>query len=143
MLKKIPSVITPELMKFLMEMGHGDESCLADGNFPVHSLGKRVCRLDGHGIEKLLQAILEYFPLDTSVKSSAFVMKADESGDDPIIWNRYRSLLQISNEKNMFVDFEKLERDTFYERAKRCYCIMATGETELYANIILRKGVVI
>jgi L-fucose mutarotase len=87
--------------------------------------------------EKLLHVTLEYFPIETSVRSPVFVMRAYESGDDLVILNLYRYLLKTSSEKDVFTDFEYLEWNDFYEHTKRCYCIAATGETELYANIII------
>lgn len=144
MLKKIPPIISPELMKVLMQMGHGDEICLGDGNFPSESIGKRVVRADGHGIEELLKAILEFFPLDTFAENSVFLMQTvSETEPVPQIWASYRNIIQTSEEKAVFNDFGMIERFDFYERAKNCCAVVATGESALYANIILKKGVVI
>ncbi len=142
MLKKIPPVISPDLMKVLMEMGHGDEICLADGNFPSENIGKRVVRLDGHGAEQILEAVLKFFPLDTFVERPVMLMQTVD-GSVPEIWGGYRSIIQESEEKKAFTDFEMIERFAFYERAKTCFAVVATGETKLYANIILKKGVVV
>jgi L-fucose mutarotase len=143
MLKKIPPIISPDLMKVLMEMGHGDEICLADGNFPSESMGKRVVRLDGHGIEEILEAILAFFPLDTFADNSVFLMQTvSEAEPVPQIWSSYRNIIESSEEKAVFDDFGMIERFEFYERAKKCYAVVATGESALYANIVLKKGVV-
>lgn len=143
MLKKIPAIVSPELIKVLMEMGHGDEICLADGNFPSQSMGKRVVRLDGHGTRDILKAILEYFPLDTFVQRPVMLMETvDEKTLQPKIWKEYRKIIEQSEEGKAFREFEMLERFAYYERVKECYAIVATGETALYANIILKKGVV-
>jgi L-fucose mutarotase len=141
MLKKIPAVLSPDLLKILAEMGHGDELVLADGNFPAASLAQRLIRLDGLGIPKILEAILMLFPLDTYVKLPAGVM-AVAPGDPvkPSIWNEYRKIIQESKEP--FTELEFIERFSFYERARKAYAIVATSETALYANIILKKGVV-
>ena len=144
MLKKIPPVVSPELIKVLMEMGHGDEICLADGNFPSQSIGKRVVCLDGHGTEEILSAVLQYFPLDTFVQSAVMLMQTvNETDPVPKIWSRYKEIIRQSDEKDVFSTFEMIERFAFYERAKNCYAVVATGESALYANIILKKGVVV
>jgi len=141
MLKGIPAIISPELLKVLMEMGHGDEIVLADANFPAVSNAQRLIRADGHNIPALLQAILQLFPLDTYVQAPTAVMKV-VSGDtyEPVIWDEYRQILKMSGAK--FHDFEYIERFAFYERARKAYAIVATGEAALYANIILKKGVI-
>jgi L-fucose mutarotase len=140
MLKNIPPVIAPDLMKTLMEMGHGDEIVLADGNFPAASVARRLFRCDGHGVPELLEAILKFLPLDTYVDQPAALMNV-VPGDatDPVIWKTYESILKNSGEQ--FIDFEYLERFAFYERAKKAYAVVATSEKALYANIILKKGV--
>lgn len=141
MLKNIPSILTPDLLKILMEMGHGDEIVIADGNFPASSIAQRLVRLDGHAIPGILEAILNLFPLDTYVERPISLM-AVIPGDkiQPVIWEEYRRIIQESKEP--FRDFEYVERFAFYERAKKAYAVVATGESALYANIILKKGVV-
>ncbi|HTX99555.1 MAG TPA: L-fucose mutarotase [Bacteroidota bacterium] len=142
MLKGIPTVLSPELLKVLMEMGHGDELVLADGNFPSASIAQRLIRLDGLPLPKVLKSILKLFPLDTYVEKPVSLM-ALVAGDNvqPVIWEKYRTILLASREP--FKDFEYVERFAFYERARKAYAVVATGETALYANIILKKGVVI
>jgi L-fucose mutarotase len=141
MLKGVPNIISPELMKILMEMGHGDEIVLADGNFPAASVARRLVRADGHNIPELLEAILKFFPLDTYVDSAVALM-AVVPGDNvkPTIWEKYREIIKKSGEK--FEDFEMVERFAFYERATKAYAVVATSEAALYANIILKKGVI-
>ena len=136
MLNGIPAILSPELLKVLMEMGHGDEIVFADGNFPAASIAKRLVRLDGHGIVPVLEAVLKFFPLDRFVEQPAAVM-AVVPGDTckPVIQDAYRKI--IGAEK-----VQSVERFAFYERAKAAYAIVATGESALYANIILKKGVV-
>ena len=140
MLRNIPTIICPELMKILMEMGHGDEIVLADGNFPAASVAKRLVRCDGHGIPELLEAVLKFFPLDIYVERPVALM-AVVPGDPvkPTIWEEYRKIVKTSGEK--FSDFEFVERFAFYERAKGAYAVIATSEKALYANVILEKGV--
>jgi L-fucose mutarotase len=140
MLKNIPPILSPELMKVLMEMGHGDEIVLADGNFPAASVAQRLIRCDGHGVPELLEAVLRLLPLDRYVDRPVALMSV-VPGDktQPTIWEQYRAILQASGEP--FSDFEFVERFAFYERAKRAYAVVATSEKALYANIILKKGV--
>ncbi len=140
MLKGISKIISPELLKILMEMGHGDEIVIADGNFPGASMAKNLVRLDGHGVPEILDAILQLFPLDTYAKS-VYLMEVVPG--DPVetpIWDEYKKIVAKYDEKA--TDFENIERFAFYERAKKAYAVVATGESALYANIILKKGVV-
>lgn len=141
MLKGVPNIISPELLKILMEMGHGDEIVLADGNFPAASVARRLVRADGHNIPELLEAILKFFPLDIYV-DSAVVLMAVVPGDNvkPTIWEKYREIIKKSGEE--FKDFEMVERFAFYERAAKAYAVIATSEAALYANVILKKGVI-
>ena len=141
MLKNIPSILTPELLKVLMEMGHSDELVIADGNFPRNAHPDRVIRLDGHGIAKLLDAILKFMPLDSYVEHPTILMKVMD-GDPyvPEIWDKYREIAAKYEEdgaRELAID-----RFEFYERARKAYAVVTTGETALYANIILKKGVV-
>lgn len=142
MLKGIPSIISPELLKVLMEMGHGDELVLSDGNFPAAALANRLVRCDGHNVPDLLDAILKFFPLDTYTKTPVSLM-AVVPGDTvkPVIWDTYKAIVEKYEPKNGGIEF--VERFAFYERAKKAYAIIATGEKALYANIILKKGVVV
>ena len=122
-------------------MGHGDEIVIADGNFPGASTAARLVRLDGHGLPPVLDAVLKLFPLDTYVDSPAALMQP-VPGDDvkTPIWEEYRTIIKASGEK--FTDFEYVERYAFYDRAKKAYAVVMTGESALYANIILKKGVI-
>lgn len=141
MLKNIPSILSPELLKILMEMGHGDELVIADGNFPSANYGQRLVRLDGHGVPEVLEAILELFPLDIYVDAPVALMEVVK-GDDykPTIWDTYKDIIKT---KEGDKGIENVERFKFYDRAKEAYAVVATGETSLYANIIIKKGVVV
>ncbi|TDF94044.1 L-fucose mutarotase [Paenibacillus piri] len=141
MLIGISKLISPELIKILMEMGHGDELVLADGNFPAASMAQRLVRCDGHPVPELLEAILKLFPLDTYVQHPAALM--DKVPGDTVetpIWKRYQTI--VAPYAAVEQPFEYVERFAFYERAKEAYAIVATGEEALYANIILKKGVI-
>ena len=140
MLKNIPKILSPDLLKILCEMGHGDELVIADANFPAESCGQRVIRADGHGGAKMLEAVLSVIPLDTYAKENFVLMQVVE-GDNvrPTIWEEYKKIA-AAKDPNVRAGFE--ERFAFYERAKKAYAIVATGEEAVYANIILKKGVI-
>lgn len=143
MLKNIPPILSPELLKVLCEMGHGDEIILADGNFPAESIGKDaiVVRADGHGTVELLEAILQFLPLDQYVENPVALMKVvDGDPCKPTIWDSYKQKLNESG--NDPAKIEMVERFAFYERAHHAYAIIATGESAIYANVLLKKGVV-
>lgn len=144
MLKGIPKILSPMLLKALCEMGHGDRLVLADGNFPSESIGKNavVVRCDGLGTSELLDAILQVFPLDTYVEKPAELMQV-VPGDNvkTPIWDDYKKTVSKYDVRGADV-FSEVERFEFYERAKKAYLIIATGEGAIYANIILQKGVV-
>ena len=145
MLKGIPSILSPELLKVLCEMGHSDCLVIADGNFPAESMGKdaKVIRLDGHRVPELLDAVLQVFPLDTYVEKSVNLMQvmAGDTVETPI-WETYREIVAKHDERGVDIIGE-VERFAFYEKAKGAYAILATSEKALYANIMLQKGVVI
>jgi len=143
MLKNIPSVLSPELLKILMEMGHGDEIVIADGNFPSASIAQKLVRMDGHGVPPVLEAILKVFPLDPYVEKAVGLMQLvpGDTVKTPI-WDEYRTIIKAGDESEKFDDFEYIERFAFYERAKNAYAVIATSEAALYANIILKKGCV-
>jgi len=141
MLKGIPSILTPELLKIMMEMGHSDELVIADGNYPRLGHPSRVVRLDGHGIPEILDAILQFMPLDTYVDHPAVLM-AITPGDTylPEIWDTYREIGK-KYEKDGLRE-TTIPRFDFYERASKAYAVVTTSEGALYANIILKKGVI-
>lgn len=141
MLKGIPPLLSPELMKVLLEMGHGDEIVFADGNFPAASCAQRLIRADGHGIPELLDAVLTLLPLDKYVEYNASLMEVVK-GDPtrPVIWEEYQSILK--KHEDSYHGFEMVDRFDFYERAKKAFAIVATSEKARYANIILKKGVI-
>ncbi len=145
MLKGISHLLSPELLKVLCEMGHGDRIVLGDGNFPAESVGKnsKVIRCDGIKIPELLDAILRLFPLDTYVECPVGIMQV-VPGDDPDvpIWKEYYRIVENHDPRGRCA-FSAIERFAFYEEAKACYAVVSTGETAIYANIILQKGVVI
>lgn len=144
MLKGIPKILSPELLKVLCEMGHSDRIVIADGNFPAESMGRNaiVIRMDGHGTCAVLEAVLKVFPLDTYVEKPVSLMQV-MSGDnvETPVWEEYEKIVAKEDERGGSA-VGQIERFAFYEEAKKAYAIIATGEGALYANIMLQKGVV-
>ena len=138
MLKGIPSIIPTELLKIMMEMGHGDELVIGDGNFPGASVNNRCIRCDGHGVPELLEAILKLFPLDTYQKPVYLMEKVKGDNVETPIWDKYAKIIEPHTDAAV----EYIETFEFYERAKNAYAVVMTGETAIYANVILKKGVV-
>lgn len=138
MLKGIPKILSPELLKILMEMGHGDEIVIADGNFPAASIAQRLVRADGHNVPELLEAILQLFPLDTFDTPAYIMEKVSGFEVETPIWGTFDDLVSKSDPN---AKIGRIERFKFYERAKKAYAVISTGESALYANIILKKGV--
>ncbi|MDR1455636.1 MAG: L-fucose mutarotase [Tannerella sp.] len=138
MLKGISPLISPDLMKILMEMGHGDEIVFGDSNFPAASHARRLVYASGHSITSLLEAILPLFPLDYAVDFTGILME-NNSEQQPASWNRYREILTLYPFGDK--EFLLLSKPAFYERASNAYCVVATSEMEGFANLIIRKGV--
>ena len=146
MLKGIPKILSPELLKVLAEMGHSDRIVIADGNFPAESMGKNaiVIRADGHGIPELLDAILQVFPLDSYTEKPAVLMQLmdrDVGKVETPIWDEYKRIIAKHDDRGADA-LGTIDRFDFYEEAKKCYAIIATGESAIYANIMLQKGVI-
>ncbi|KAL3863442.1 hypothetical protein ACJMK2_005198 [Sinanodonta woodiana] len=145
-LKLIPSILSPDLLFILASMGHGDEIVLADAHFPTSSIcraGPREVRADGLLIPALLEAVLTLLPLDTYVSKPVALMDrvpADKEKNLTVtIWDTYKDI--INKAENQTVGIEMVERFSFYERAKKAFAVVHTGETAQYGNIILKKGV--
>lgn len=139
MLKNIPKIVSPELLKILCEMGHGDEIVIGDGNFPSESIGQRVIRADGHGGEEILDAVLSLIPLDTYAMENLLLMETTNGDPIPPIWDKY---FTIAKKHDANLRAGTVERFAFYERAKKAYAVIATGEAQIYANVIIKKGVI-
>ena len=140
MLKGISPLLSPELLKVLAEMGHGDELVIGDANFPAQSMGQRCIREDGHGGVELLDAILQLLPLDTFVDAPVTLMQVvpGTMDGDPPVWEKFQETV---NKHQPGTRTGHIERFAFYERARKAYACVATGERSLYACIILKKGV--
>jgi len=141
MLKNIPKLVSPELLKILSEMGHGDEIVIADANFPAESIGRRVIRADGISGTDMLRAVLALIPLDTYSDPNMILMSlmdCDVGRIDPKIWKEYEKIA----EGDPGTRVGNIDRFEFYDRAREAYAVIATGEEAVYANIILKKGVI-
>ena len=143
MLKNVSPLISPQLLKVLCEMGHGDEIVLADANFPAESIAQnnQIIRADGLGIVDLLNAILPLFPLDPYTDKSFIVMAVEQRDGDyrPEIWTEFEEVL-AKHEPDFKMTF--MNRFDYYEHSKKAYAVIATGEKATYANVILKKGVI-
>lgn len=139
MLKGISPYLSPDLLKTLHEMGHGDELMLADAHFPGHTLGQRVLRADGLTVMQMLNAIMPLFELDWLERPLIMMQTASSTSIDPMVEADYLSVIrQHAPEAQPPV---RLERQTFYDRARQSYAVVITGELRPYGNLILRKGV--
>lgn len=141
MLIGISPLLSPDLLAMLHRMGHGDEIVLADAHFPGESCNPRVVRADGLRIADLLDAILPLFPLDAYVESPLLMM-APVAGDatDPAVQASYRRV--VDKYWPMTPEIASIDRYSFYDRARKAFAVVMTGETAKYGNIILKKGVV-
>ena len=144
MLKNIPAILSPEMLKVLCEMGHSDKIVIADANFPAETMGKNaiVIRADGHSATDILDAVLTLFPLDTYVEKPVTLMEVMPGDDvETPIWDDYKSIITRHDDRGENA-LGTMERFAFYDKVKNeAYAIIATGEKALYANIILQKGV--
>lgn len=140
MLKGISPLISPELLKILASMGHGDEIVLSDAHFPADTMNSNVVRADGLKIADLLEAILPLFELDSYVDHPLVMMAAVE-GDtlDPAVEERYMKSIKISNPQ--ITEIDRIDRFEFYDRTKSAFAVVITGEMAKYGNILLKKGV--
>jgi L-fucose mutarotase len=140
MLRGLDPILGPDLLHTLRAMGHGDEICIVDANFPSVSNAKRLVRVDAADAVQVANAILSLMPLDTFVDNAAFVMQVvGKPKDAPPIYGLFQSVID-KHEKGFKI--ARIERFKFYERARTCFAIVATGEKRLYGNLILTKGII-
>jgi L-fucose mutarotase len=141
MLKTLDPILSPDLLRALRAMGHGDEIVVVDGNFPAEGTGRPVIRLDGLTATAVLDAILSVLPLDTFVPQAAWVMEVVGAPEqEEPIFGEFREI--VARREGPQFGLAKLERFAFYDRAARSFAIVATGESRFYGNIILKKGVI-
>jgi L-fucose mutarotase len=135
-LKRINNIIGPELLRALRAMGHGDEIAIVDSNYPGDSNGPELIRMDSIGAPPVIDAILELMPLDDFVKDAAVRM---EIGRIEPIFEAYEEVVRKHEPK---IAMTSMEPSAFYQRVKKAYCIVQTGERALYGNLLLKKGVI-
>ncbi|MBQ8140131.1 MAG: fucose isomerase [Clostridia bacterium] len=144
MLKGISPIISPDLLKVLCEMGHGDRIMIGDGNFPCASVGKNavIIRCDGHGVPELLDAILSLIPLDEHTDKPVMLMEVSKGDNAKTpIWDTFAEIVAKHDARGKSaIGF--YERQEYYNETRKCYALVATGETAVYANVMLQKGVV-
>ena len=139
MLKHVPKIVSPDLLKVLCSMGHGDEIVIGDANFPSETNARTLVRMDGIGGEALLDAILELIPLDIYAEYNLMLMNTTNGDPTPEIWAKYET---IANKKDPNLKMGFLERQEFYDRSRKAFAIIASGEEAIYANVIIKKGVI-
>lgn len=137
MLKNLDAILTGELLAILRDMGHGDEIVVTDANFPAASVAQRLVRLPGISADRALEALLSVLPLDDFVEAPAAAMAAPDGR--PPIYDDFDRLL--AGAEGRTVGMEQIDRFDFYDRARKAYAVVSTGERRLYANLILKKGV--
>ena len=143
MLLNTPKIIPPELLMLLSEMGHGDELTIGDANFPAHAYSDKIIRMDGHGIPEILDAVLQLIPLDQYVENPVTLMEIPPTDDTKApIWDEYAKVIEKHEERPDVI--EHVERFAFYDKVRSgSRFVIMTGESALYANIIIRKGVIV
>ncbi|MEI9995459.1 MAG: RbsD/FucU domain-containing protein [Rhizomicrobium sp.] len=140
MLKGLDPLLGPALLAVLRGMGHGDEIVVADANFPASSTNKCVIRAEGTDAPRMVAAIVSVLPLDDFVPAAAFRMAVVDKPDDvPPVTAAFAQALAGGGYAGAI---EAVERFAFYERARAAVAVIATGETRLYGNLILKKGVI-
>jgi L-fucose mutarotase len=141
MLKNIDPLLTPDLLYVLRAMGHGDEIVIVDANYPAQSAGPRLVRLDAVDAPKAMDLILSVMPLDSFVADACVRMEVVDAPDrEEPVFGEFRAVL--ARREGASFQLHKLERHKFYERARRCVAVVATGERRFYGNVILKKGVI-
>lgn len=140
MLKGIDPLLSPELLATLRAMGHGDEIALVDGNYPGLEHARRLIRLDGHGVVRVLDAVLSVLPIDDFVPQAIFraTVRQDRDAVDPV----HAEMIEVCARHVPDIRVVPLLPADFYERVKQTHALVQTSEPRLYGNIILRKGVI-
>lgn len=141
MLKGIDPLLHADLLHVLRAMGHGDELAIVDANFPAASMGRRVIRADGVSATRTLEAVLSVLPLDDFVDAPCARMEVVGDPDAvPEVCRGFQAI--VDRIEGRPVELAKLERFAFYTRAREAFALVQTGETRLYGNLLLKKGVV-
>ena len=140
MLKNIPALLGPDMLSILRAMGHGDEIAIVDANYPATSMQTRLVRLDGHSATDVLDAVLTVLPLDDFVENAAFGMAVVGEPDrrEPVM----DAFDEVIGRHEPGMKLALIERFAFYERVRSGFAEVQTGESRLYGNVILKKGVI-
>ncbi|MDC1169578.1 RbsD/FucU domain-containing protein [bacterium] len=139
MLKGINPLLGPDLLHCLRSMGHGDELAIVDGNYPADNHAKRLIRCDGHNVPDVLKAILSVFPIDNTENSISHAINVLYPDSRDQIHNE---MVSVVSKQGIESEVTSQMPDVFYNRVKSCFAVIATSESALYGNIILRKGVI-
>ena len=141
MLKNLDPILSPELLMVLAAMGHGDELAIVDANFPAATMARRLVRLEAVGATRVLEAVLSLLPLDEFVDSPVAVMQV--VGEPETVPEPVREFQQaVDHAEAKSIKIASIDRFDFYERSRAAFAIVATGETRLYGNVLLKKGVI-
>ena len=141
MLKGVSPLLSPDLLYVMAQMGHSDEIVFSDALFPAYSMNKRVLRMDGVEIPRLLEAVLPHFPIDTYVDDAVFMMDPpDGDAEDPDLPQKYRAIIDRHCPDAPRTKFTR-DRQAFYDRARKAFCVVLTGSVVKYGNLLLKKGV--
>ncbi|PLW78318.1 RbsD/FucU family protein [Cohaesibacter celericrescens] len=141
MLKGVSSLLSPDLLYVMAQMGHSDEIILADALFPAYSVNSKVLRMDGVEIPALLHAMMPHFPIDTYVKDSVFMVEPPMGdAEDPELPQKYRAIIDQYCPEAPATMFTP-DRQEFYQRASKAFCVVVTGSVVKYGNLLLKKGV--
>lgn len=142
MLIGLNPILSPNLLHVLASMGHGDEVVVVDSNYPAHSCGKQVVRLDGVSGPEVVEAVLSVMPLDSFVDKPALSMEyADDPEFIPEVLRDYQNV--IDDTADVPAKISRIDRFDFYDRSKLASAVVQTGEGRVYGNLILKKGIVL
>ena len=140
MLKGLDTLLSPDLLRVLAEMGHGDELVLVDRNFPAATCSRRVVRLDGATLPQAALAILSLLPIDTFIPEPVSAMQMVETPQIvPEVQREVFALVEAAEGRTIGV--QRLERHEFYRRAAAAFAVVATSEPRPYGCVLLTKGV--
>lgn len=140
MLIGVPPLLGPDLLFALRSMGHGDEVAIVDGNYPAQDHARRLVRADGHSLVEVLRAILQVLPLDGAVPAPILrsALNNDPGQSGPIHAEIDALCARLVPQSRI----EALAGAELYPRIRAAHTVVATSELALFANVILRKGVI-
>jgi L-fucose mutarotase len=146
MLKSIDPLLNADVLYALRAMGHGDRLVICDTNFPADAIARQtvfgeLLRIDNVSAARAVQAVLSVLPLDTFIDDAAVRMEiVGQPGEVPPVQQEVQAVVNSAEGKSW--PLVGVERYAFYEKAKRAYCVIATGERRFYGCFIFGKGVI-